>query len=252
MTRNSIKSIRTKISTFIKTAALSAAFATFTATSANAGLTTVKAPHNGEMGIEQILENTYGGNFVASGSNWTNGTITANRIDDSVDQEWSAGNYDIHTVAKFSGYTQTLGIMSHSDTTVHNLFSSSGFGLGGTGSVNNCVMSDTFCFTRDGDSGLQMSEDNENSDGRDHMVSFQVSGLSNDPTYLLFFEDLNLTNTIGGNRSYADFNDLVVQVSRSTGQAVAAPLPAAFIPGVLLLAGNGVYGFIRKSRKAAK
>ena len=244
---------RKSISTWIKSAALSAAFAAFTATSAHAGLTTVKAPRTGELGIEQILENTYGGNFVASGNNWTNGTITANRIDDSVDQEWSAGNYDIHTVAKFSGYTQTLGVMSHSDNTIHNLFSSTGFGLGGTGSINNVVMSDTFCFSRDGDSGLNMSENDENSDGRDHVVTFKIDGVSNDPTYLLFFEDMNLTGSTWGNRSYADYNDLVVQLNRvaSTNPA-AAPLPPAVLTGGLLLAGNGILGFVRKAKKAAK
>jgi hypothetical protein len=247
------KSISTKISTFIKTAALSAAFATFTASAAHAGLTTVKAPHNGELGIEQILENTYGGNFSASGNDFSNGTISATRIDDSVDQEWSAGTYDICAKAKFSGYTQTLGVISHGDNTIQNLFTSGGFGLGCTGTASNVVLGDTFCFSRDGDSGLDMSEDNENSDGRDHMVTFKINGLSNDPTYLLFFEDLNLTGNTWGNRSYADFNDLVVQVSRLDGQSpAAAPLPAAFIPGMLLLAGNGVYGMVRKAKRAAK
>ena len=244
---------RNTISTWIKTAALSAAFATFTATSAHAGLTTVKAPRVGEMGIEQILENTYGGNFNASGANWSNGSITATRIDDSVDQEWSAGTYDLHTVAKFSGYTQTLGVMSHSDNTIHNLFSSTGFGLGGTGSINNVVMGDTFCFSRDGDSGLDMSEDNENSDGRDHMVTFKIDGLSNDPTYLLFFEDMNLTGSTWGNRSYADFNDLVVQLDRVTpNNPAAAPLPPAVLTGGLLLAGNFIAAGVRKMKKAAK
>src|SRR3954467_1729819 len=151
---------RNTISTWIKTTTLSAAFVAFGATAANAGLTTVKAPHNGEMGIQQILQNTYGGTFNASGNNFSNGSISATRIDDSVDQEWSAGTYDLNTVAKFSGYTQTLGVMSHNDNTVHNLFSSSGFGLSGAGSASNVILGDTFCFTRDGDSGLNMSEDN--------------------------------------------------------------------------------------------
>jgi hypothetical protein len=249
MTRKSIS----KISTWMKTTALSAAFAAFGATSAHAGLTTVTAPHNAELGIEQILENTYGGNFSASGNDFSNGTISATRIDDTLDEEWSAGTYDINTVAKFSGYTQTLGVMSHSDNTIHNLFSSTGFGLSGTGSLNNVVMGDTFCFTRDGDSGLQMSEINENSDGRDHMISFKINGLGNDPTYLLFFEDLNLTGSTWGNRSYADYNDLVVQVNRVTGSnPAAAPLPPAVLTGGLLLVGNFIAATIRKAKKAVR
>jgi hypothetical protein len=244
---------RKSISTWIKATALSAAFATFTAASANAGLTTVKAPRAGEMGIEQILESTYGGNFAASGHDFSNGSISATRLDDNVDQEWSAGTYDLHTVAKFSGYTQTLGFMGHGGNTVNNLFSSTGFGLSGTGSISNVVIGEEFCFTRDGDSGLNMSEDDENSDGRDHMVTFKIDGLGNDPTYLLFFEDMNLSGGTWGNRSYADYNDLVVQLNRVTPtNPAAAPLPPAAVTGGLLLVGNGIVAAIRKAKKAAK
>ena len=83
------------------------------------------------------------------------------------------------------------------------------------------------------------------------MVTFKINGLSNDPTYLLFFEDLNLTPSIGGNRSYADYNDLVVQVSRST-PALAAPLPPAILSGGLLLAGNGLFALVRKVKKSLR
>ena len=241
---------RKTISNFIKAAALTVAFGAFTATSANAGLTTVKAPKVGEMGIEQILENTYGGNFVLSGDNYTNGTITATRIDDDNDQEWSAGTFDLCVKAKFSGYTQSLGYMGR-DNTIHNLLDATGLGLACTGDATNIVIGDEFCLARSGDSGTQMSENDENSDGRDHMISFAIDGLQQ-PTYMLFFEDLNLGGGVGGNRSYADYNDLVVQLSRTTGSPVAAPLPPAVLTGGLLLAGNGIIGFVRKSKKAAK
>src|SRR5213592_1981564 len=161
-----------KLNNWIRTATLAAAAMSFTAASANAGFTTVKPPKPTEMGIEQILEGTYGGNFVASGNDFSNGTITAHRIDDDLDQTFSAGTYDICAKAKFSGYTQELGYMSHSGGPVHDLLDVSGFGLACSGMINGVTISGgDFCFTRDGDSGLQMSETNENSDGRDHMVS---------------------------------------------------------------------------------
>jgi hypothetical protein len=238
---------RKTLSNWMKTTATVAAFTTFTAASAHAGLTTVKPAKPSEMGIEQILEGTYGGNFSASGSNFTNGTLTATRIDDDFDQVWTGGTFDICAKAKFSGYTQSLGYMSHSDNTIHNLFDTTGFGLACSGSLSNIVIGDDFCFSRDGDSGLQMSELNENTDGRDHMVSFKIDGL-NSPTYLLFFEDLNLTPGLSLNRSYADYNDLVVQVTRSNGGGIAAPLPPAVLTGGVLMAANAVVGLIRRKR----
>jgi hypothetical protein len=243
---------RKTISNFIKAAALSLAFGAFTATSANAGLTSIKAPKTGEMGIEQILEGTYGGNFTLSGGNLTNGTITAVRVDDDLDQTFAAGTYDICAKAKFSGYTQSLGYMDETGGTMHSLFSTSGFGLGCIGSAGNIVIGDEFCFTRDGESGLQMSENNENSDGRDHVITFAIEGLNQQPTYLMFFEDLNLGGSVGGNRSYADYNDLVVQLSRVTGSPIAAPLPPAVLSGGLLLIGNGILGLKRRMKRAGK
>jgi hypothetical protein len=240
-----------KLNKWIRTAALSLAAMSFTAASANAGFTTVKAPKPTEMGIEQILEGTYGGNFVASGNDFTNGTITAHRIDDDSDQMFTGGTFDICAKAKFSGYSQELGFMSEGGGPVNSLLDVSGFGLACNGMVNGVTIGGDFCFTRDGDSGLQMSEVNENSDGRDHMVSFSIEGL-NSETYLLFFEDLNLGPTTGGNRSYADYNDLVVQVSRGSQPPIAAPLPPAVLTGGLLLAGNGLFALVRKVKKSLK
>ena len=51
--------------------------------------------------------------------------------------------------------------------------------------------------------------------------------------------------SIGGNRSYADYNDLVVQMSRLSGSPIAAPLPPAVLSGGLLLIGNGIFARLR-------
>ena len=246
---------RKTIGNFIKTTAIAAAatFASFNAASAHAGLTAVKPAKSSEMGIEQILENTYGGNFTAGGSNFTNGTITATRIDDDFDQVWSGGTFDICAKAKFSDYTQSLGFKLESGGSVVNLFDATGFGLGCLGELNGVVIGEDFCLSRSGDSGSQMSENDENSDARDHMVSYKIEGLGgNDDTYLLFFEDMNLTGSTWGNRSYADYNDLVVQLSRSTGGNIAAPLPPAVLTGGLLLAGNALLALIRKGKRSSK
>jgi hypothetical protein len=247
--------IRNTLNNWLRTAALAGAMASFTAASASASFTTVKASKPSEMGIEQILEGTYGGNFTASGNNFSNGAITATRINDDLDQVWTGGTFDIEAKAKFSGYTQSLGYVGHpGNGPITNLLNVTGFGLAASGSLSHVVIGEDFCFTRDGDSGLQMSELSENSDGRDHMVSFAIQGLSNNLTYLLFFEDMNLTQSTWANRSVADYNDLVVQVSRSTPSqsAIAAPLPPAILTGGLLLAGNAIFAVGRKVKKSLK
>src|SRR5438552_2966235 len=132
---------RNKLSNWIRTTTLAAAVTMFGAASAQASLTAVKPPNASEMGIEQILAGTYGGNFYA------------------------------------------------------------------------------------------------------------IHGLSNPDTYLLFFEDMDLTANTWKNRSYADYNDLVVQVNRSSATPLAAPLPPAVLTGGLLMAGNGLFALIRKVKK---
>ena len=63
--------IRKAFNKWLRTAALAGAMASFTAASAHASFTTVKAAKPSEMGIEQILEGSYGGNFVASGNDFS-------------------------------------------------------------------------------------------------------------------------------------------------------------------------------------
>src|SRR5438094_7304159 len=217
-----------KLSNWIRTATLAAAVTMFGAASAQASLTAVKPPNASEMGIEQILQGTYGGNFSANGNNFTNGAVTATRIDDDLDQVWTGGTFDITAKAKLSGYSQTLGYVGHpGNGPVNHLLDVTGSGLSAGGTLSHVTIGEDFCFVREGDSGTQMSELNENSDGRDHMISYAIHGLSNPDTYLLFFEDMDLTASTWKNRSYADYNDLVVQVNRSSATPLAAPLPPA-------------------------
>src|SRR5947209_15790908 len=104
---------RKTFNNWIRTTTLAAAATMFGAGSARASFTTVKPANSSEMGIEQILQGTYDGNFTASGNNFTNGAVTATRIDDDLDQVWTGGTFDITAKAKFSGYSQTLGYVGH-------------------------------------------------------------------------------------------------------------------------------------------
>ena len=107
---------RKTFNNWIRTTTLAAAVTMFGAATAQASLTAVKPPNASEMGIEQILQGTYSGNFSASGNNFTNGAVTATRIDDDLDQVWTGGTFDITAKAKFSGYTQTLGYVGQVPT----------------------------------------------------------------------------------------------------------------------------------------
>lgn len=237
--------LRSKLSRRLAAIVAAATFATFGPISAQASLTTVKPPKPSEMGIEQILENTYGGNFSLVGNNYTNGSITANRIDDSLDQVWHDGKFDINAKAKFSGYSQSLGYETAGGGSTHHLLDVTGFGLGAIGSITGVSIHESdFAFVRSGDSGTQTSQDALNSDARDHMVTFQIDGVGNPDTWMLFFEDLNVDGHMG-NRSYADFNDLAVELTRT---GVAAPLPPAVLSGGLILAGNFIVTKLRKKR----
>ena len=50
---------------------------------AMAGFTTVNALPPGEKSIKEILDHVYGGSFVANGVNYSNGPLTASRINDT-------------------------------------------------------------------------------------------------------------------------------------------------------------------------
>ena len=110
------------------------------------------------------------------------------------------------------------------------------------GALSFCSMiPETACSVRlsltatcTGNSGTDSSTPSNNGDGRDHVVTYQISGAHPDPQYVQFWEDLPKTpEMIAKDRTISDFNDLVVQL-----QPNAIPLPPA------LLSGSGLIAFI--------
>ena len=231
--------------------------------SSQAGMTTVKPAPATEVGHEQIFEHVYGGSFSKVGDDYYSGQVSAKRLDDwmsdisvqslkvgecgmACDQLFS-GKFNVRAVAKFSGNSQTLGVVGESGGS-HNLFNVSGYGF----NINDAhatldMSSETFKWARWGDSGYQTSVTTDNLDFRDHMVTYVIEGLpgQRQPTFMMFWEDLNRTTAMAKKRSWADYNDLVLEVRSVALNAV--PLPAPAIAGLVMLG-----GMIWKKRSLAR
>lgn len=235
------------------------------APSALASLTSVHTPHTGELGHVDILNHLYGGTggaFDGSAGHgapaYTNGTVTATRIDDlsgggpgsllhlvfgspglpHTDQYWVDGIARATAEAKFAHFSQEFGYDAGSGYT--NLFNvavtgPTGFDVSGSGSVQ-FAQGAPWTWARGGTGNTYYSGDALNPDGLDHMVTYQVSGLTTtDTVWLLFWEDLP---GVLGQKSDRDFNDLVVEI-----RAQVVPLPGMI---VLTLAGGGLITLFRR------
>jgi hypothetical protein len=231
------------------------------ATPASAGLTGVQNPVHGEHSHEQILENVYGGDFVATTGGYTNGTISVSRLDDEGDafslastggdETLTGGDFSAHAVARFSGYSQSFGVTTGDGFA--NLFDVSGFGYDVTGGTDSAGLDGSWNWARSGETGTHTSLAGLNEDVRDHLVSYEVTGLTQSgQTWLLFWEDLTLTAGLSKERSTADFNDLVVEVRSGDSGPVAVPLPPALIPGLAMLAGLGAARRTRLFKRATR
>jgi hypothetical protein len=214
------------------------------------------AAHN--KGHEGIIENFYGGDFAANGLSFSNGSINAERVADtgsSNDQLFKAGNFSVETVASFAAADQSFGYFAGSNGgSFVDLFDVQGKGYGATGTANNVnVSGDTLRFARSGSTGTQTSQDSDNFDLRDHLISYKITGLSNqkDDVYLLFWEDLNVGRNLMPGKAATNYNDLVVQVSygaSSDGGPVAIPLPNAGYAGFAMLGAIGGFGLLRRRK----
>ncbi len=231
--------MNTKFPTWLKSLAISAA-TLFAVSSARAGFTTIGAHPAGEAGQEQVFAHQFGGTWQQQGVNFTDGSITATRVNDfqssssvlnlnkgamgsSTDQLWSGDKFTVSAVAKFSGYTQSFGLLD--STGSHNLLNVTGTGFNVTSAnVTVDMHGQQFQWQRSGDSGTQSSLAADNLDRRDHMLTYEVQGLPNTtgPVWMLFFEDMNLASNTPIHRTSADFNDLVVEIRPVVG---AIPLP---------------------------
>jgi len=252
--------MRGKLSTWLKTLAIVAG-SIVGVSSAQAGFTGVGNHPAAEAGQEQIFEHQYGGNWHKVGDDYYNGGMSAKRMDDwlsnasvlnigngqcgySTDEMWCGGKFTMTAVAKWSGNSQKLNLIDSSGH-VHNLLDVQGYGFDiDPASATVDMHGKSFNWLRDGDSGLQSSIDSANSDGRDHLITYIVEGLPGikGPVWMMFFEDMNKLVNTPKNRTFADYNDLIVEV-RSVVSAV--PLPPAGWAGLVTIAG----GALVRSRK---
>lgn len=175
------------------------------------------------------------------------GGVVARRIDDfglgtldlstgtpgsGADQYWSNGVVDVRARARFAGYSQSFGFDPGADGGAYTpLLTVSGSGFNVSGSARNVSLGHLVAFVRGGQNGPHYSVDSLNADRRDHLLTYEISGLGG-KTWLLLWEDLKLP---GGD---ADYNDLAVDVT-------LVPAPGAVVLGLF-----GLGGVLLKRRPA--
>jgi hypothetical protein len=233
------------------TAAIAGAMTALSAVEAKAGFTEIGKGRKAEANQEQILEHTYGGNFVANGANFSNGSVTATRVDDGNDAVFSSTEItSARTVAAFAKRKQAFGYFGGSSggafQKLFDVSGTSGFDVGGTADGLGSVLDGSIRFSRSEKLTKAFSSlASENRDGRDHMITYKVTGLEGqtNPVYLMFWEDK------WGRRSDFDFNDLVVEVKGASGEPLLIPLPAAAWSGLGSLAGLGMLMGWKRARR---
>jgi hypothetical protein len=214
-----------------------------------AGFTTISPPHPGEDSHAQILSHIYGGNFSAVGSlNFSNGLITAQRVEDFVaregnptggedasDQTWRAAFTNAVAEARFAAFQQEFGYFPGSSGGSYiPLFPVVGAGYGVSGEATIPLLSNTLLrWGRGGENGIFSSKIADNTDNLDHMVTYQIleeQGTSGGGVesfrWLVLWEDIR------DNEPFEDFdfNDLVVEIT-----AIPEPTSVAALGLVSLL-----------------
>lgn len=198
--------------------------------SAMGAFTTVNPPAPGEDSHREILSQVYGafgGEFTADGVNFTNGTLTAERIDDDFDQVWADLNFTARGLASFADFSQTFGYLpGSSGGDFVELFELGGDEYAVSGEVSTTIDGE-FRFARNGNRGILASSNPDDNPGdNDHVVTYLLTGEGvSGSIWVLFFED---------RRNFDfDYQDLVVEV-REAG-AFIIPTPAAFAAGLAMM-----------------
>ncbi|MEM8873029.1 MAG: VPLPA-CTERM sorting domain-containing protein [Planctomycetota bacterium] len=237
-----------------RTAALLAAVAS--AALAPAALAGLEPPPAGEHGVTQILAHLYGGSFNAIEQGYSNGSTTARYVDDEIGLNLSAAGFagvNVEAVAKFSNNQQYSGYFDGNGE-LQIMFETTGYGYeveqdcpwivchGEADLLDNMLV-----VGRDGGEGGQHSQrPADNADNRDHVITFEIDDGSDLPTFIMFWEDITINESITKGRSKNDFNDLVLRLSNAEDCVAAVPLPASAFAGI---AGFTVLGLARRLKK---
>ncbi len=204
-------------------------------------------PVNNPNGSEPNLINN---SFQPSILNALYGAGNYTRIDDSLDQIWTANNGSVQVVAKFAGNNEILGYFSGvsgvtDGSTFHTLYNVAGSGYAVSGSTSglnlpafrwglltSAAQGTNYFSSKPSDNTLDAVGYN------DHMVTFLITGtgggFTNNPigSYIIAFEDL-INNPAKGLSSDRDFNDAVFEVK---GGHLNVPEPSTYLLlGVMLL-----------------
>lgn len=158
--------------------------------------------------------------YVNGGSADDEGTVNPlnpiGGLSGKTDQSWSGGVINATAKARFAGFNHSFGW--ERGGTDHILFTVSGSNYAVTGGVTNVDLSGgAFHFIDDTGFNVWSSDVSVNTDDKDHMVAYLVTGgATTGPTWILFFDDENG----GGDR---DFNDMVVEVTLAVTNSLCEP-----------------------------
>jgi hypothetical protein len=265
MQESTAKDLRFRRSSLRRLACLTAAGGALVcgavASTARAGFTPIFAPPVYENTQAGIFNHVYGGTFTLEGDgvDYTNGSLTAVRISDflpstsssdnpgpnATDQLWAASDVEATVKASFASVPSTpFGyIYGSSGGSFQSLFNITGSGYNVTGTAGFVPSSDPFRFAAENPFGILSSLPSDNTDGKDHMVTYEIDGLGGElKTWLLFFDDYGNM----GNNGDGDFQDLVIQVQTLPASSSSVPEP-----GNLMLVGGLGLGLLTRFRRCA-
>lgn len=234
---------------FLRSLRVLGVFSVFAASSASAGLTPVSpTPHATEASAAQILSHRYGGTFSESGSGFTNGVVTATRIDDLNDVAWMGDRMTLNAIASFSRSEQSVGLLlGKSGGGYEHLFTVNEFGYLPNSPLTIDTSGQHFRFVLDnaGTSLRSSSLAAENSSG-DQLVTYRIDGIDKGTSrYVLFWEDVPV------GQGDQDYNDLVVEAAfAGNGGPTAVPLPPAVFGGAALMGAIALKKYLNKRRAA--
>jgi hypothetical protein len=223
-----------------------------------------------EQSTNQILSHIYGGTFVPAGVDYTNGVITAHRVQDNVaaegrgveplnlfdfnnhgnelntgvdttDQLWTADAVVATAQARYAVYSQAFGYFDGTSggsyIPIFNV-TGDGYNVTGAGSVGN-LGGHIWRWARAGGFFTFTSQNSDNPASIDHMVTYRIDfggGGGNlgstTVTYLLFWEDKAPNDNPPPDY---DYNDLVVEI-RASVPDVPEPATATGLAAIAMIA----------------